>query len=98
MPGHAGPAAQFELLAPLNGLSGLHTLSLAVNEQTAGEGVRAVCQLTGLRQLKVNLPRLLADEQGLEHLRELAQLTQLTALTFDGTWARRASMGSQLHK
>jgi hypothetical protein len=38
-------------LAPFPGPSALHTLSLAVDEQTAGEGVQAVCQLTGLREL-----------------------------------------------
>jgi hypothetical protein len=77
-----------ELLALLQGLSGLHTLSLTVDERTAGERVPAVCQLTGLRRLTVSLPRF-ADVQEAPQLRQLTQLQQLTALTFDGPWAVR---------
>lgn len=71
-------------LAPLQGLSGLQTLSLAVDDHTAVEGVQAVCQLTGLRHLRMDLPRS-ADVHGLQ-LWQLMQLQQLTALTFHGPW------------
>jgi hypothetical protein len=74
----------------------LHTLSLAVDDHTAGEVLQAVCELTGLRQLNVHLPRF-ADVQGLP---QLLQLRQLTALTFDGPWAvigpqRKVSLSSK---
>jgi hypothetical protein len=53
--------------------------------------VPAVCQLTGLRELRVNLPRF-AHLEGLLQLRQLTQLQLVTALTFDGPCA---GIGSQ---
>jgi hypothetical protein len=45
--------------------------------------MQAVCQLTGLRELKIDLS-CFAD---VEKLPQLTQLQQLTTLTCDGPWA-----------
>jgi hypothetical protein len=67
-----------ERLSSLTGLSKLHTLCLAAH--TRVEGVEAVCQLTGLRELILDSPE---SPQGL--LLQLAQLKQLTHLYFSRT-------------
>jgi hypothetical protein len=72
-------------LASLTGLSRLHTLRLASRTQV--EGVEAVLQLTGLRELQLQSPE---SPAGLPL--QLAQLKQLTHLYFsrteaaDGLW------------
>jgi hypothetical protein len=65
------------LLPALQGLSGLHTLSLGASH--AAEPLDGVCQLTGLRELSV-YPR--DGAKGL--LLQLTQLKQLTALAYFG--------------
>jgi hypothetical protein len=68
-----------ELLAPLTGLSGLHTLRCNWGDATT-EVVQAVCQLTGLREV---------DVEECERIREeglLVQLTQLNQLTSLRLW------------
>jgi hypothetical protein len=72
------PAVQHsvQLLVALQGLSGLHTLHWG-DWVSAREGLEAVCQLTGLRQLSVSLPYDFEDWRVLQ----LTQLKQLTALT-----------------
>jgi hypothetical protein len=74
-----------ELLASLQELSELHTLSLTLDDHdhTAENGVQAVCQLTGLRELRMDLPCFV----DVTRLLQLTQLQQLTALTCDGPWA-----------
>jgi hypothetical protein len=65
-------------LAPLQRLTGLHTLVVGAAEQDDElEGVQALCQLTGLQELSVWVGR--AAES---RLLQLTQLTGLTALTF----------------
>jgi hypothetical protein len=66
-----------ELLAPLQGLSGLHTLRLNSDVPTDAE-LQAVCQLTGLRQLEVALPH--EATQAIM----LTQLKHLTRLVYEG--------------
>ena len=67
-----------ESLSQLQGLSELHTLCLAADHDTAGEGLQAVCQLTRLRELQVFWYE--AAEAGL--LLQLTQLSRLTSLHF----------------
>jgi hypothetical protein len=64
-----------KLLAPLTGLSSLQHLSVAPCDVST----EVVCQLTGLRQLKVTDP---SEAGGL--LLQLTQLQQLTSLTYRG--------------
>lgn len=61
-----------ERLAPLQNLSGLRKLKLA---STQDEGFEAVCQLTRLRELYLQVP---SNLEGL--LFQLAQLEKLTRL------------------
>jgi hypothetical protein len=69
-----------KLLVPLPGLSGLHTLHLdaSLDRGLEGKGLEAVCHLTGLRKLELHVPD--DTQEGL--LLQLAQLKQLTALTY----------------
>jgi hypothetical protein len=67
-----------ELLGPLRGLSGLHTLRVS-SRYSRRKALAAVCQLTGLRELEVYAP--LATTPG---LLQLAQLKQLTRLDYTG--------------
>ena len=74
-----------ELLAPLQGLSGLHTLRLDVSraELPAAEGLHAVSQLTGLKELDLHASSMsLHDAEGL--LLQLTQMQRLTKLTYYG--------------
>jgi hypothetical protein len=64
-----------ERLTPLAGLSGLHTLRL--HSYIRKDGLEAVCQLTGLRELTLGAP---GTAEGL--LLQLAQLKQLTRLDY----------------
>ena len=57
-----------ELLAPLQGLSGLHTLRLNAEVPTEAE-LQAVCQLTGLRELEGALPHKATEAIGLTQLK-----------------------------
>jgi hypothetical protein len=66
-------------LAPLQGLSGLHTLHLTAGGPRADGALKVVCQLTGLRELSLDVSRTQA-----EGLLQLTRLVQLTALTFWG--------------
>jgi hypothetical protein len=69
------------VLAPLRGLTGLHTLRLATDAAgEAAEGFEEVCQLTGLRRVDVMTHR--TAKEGL--LLQLAQLKQLTGLVYLG--------------
>jgi hypothetical protein len=69
------------VLAPLCGLSGLHTLRLATDTAgEAAEGFEEVCQLPGLRELHLKTHR--TAKEGL--LLQLAQLKQLTGLAYLG--------------
>jgi hypothetical protein len=74
-----------ELLAPLQGLSGMQELLLAAESEldpTAAEGLAALCQLTGLRALDL---RMFVPETAEERLLlQLTQLKQLTELTYRG--------------
>jgi hypothetical protein len=45
-----------ELLAPPQGLRGLHVLHLGNNEPS-GEGLEVACQLAGIRELEIRAPR-----------------------------------------
>jgi hypothetical protein len=65
-----------ELLASLQGLSGLQVLQCGWGEGTA-EGVQAVCQLTGLRELVVCGLECRQEEGSLLQLSLLQQLTML---------------------
>ena len=67
-----------ELLAPLQGLSGLHTLHFSAVHVAGPEAVQAVCRLSGLRKLAVNILDSENDSQG----ELLLQLTQLRCLTW----------------
>lgn len=78
-----------ELLAPLQGLSGLHTLTLSAEEDCddllVGAGFAEVClqvvaQLTTLRELRLWCPSLYSGE----NLLHLTQLRELTRLQFGG--------------
>jgi hypothetical protein len=68
-----------ERLAPLSGLSLLHTLHLATDDPTAAEGMETVCQLIGLRELQLHVP---CAVEGLPL--QLTQLQQLTSLAYKG--------------
>jgi hypothetical protein len=68
------------LLAQLQGLTGLHTLHCSADMIRPSEGVGAVCRLTGLRQLDISVPHAVTEEL----LLPLAQLQQLTSLTYFG--------------
>jgi hypothetical protein len=72
-----------QLLAPLQGLSELHTLHLVAADVTSA-CVGTVCQLTRLRQLKLQCSAL----QG--QVLQLAQLRQLTWLICNRGMGRRA--------
>jgi hypothetical protein len=79
-----------QLLAPLQELSGLHTLhlfpaSFAFDDLVEPERFVAVCQLTGLRELSLHTLYTPTTREGL--LRPLTQLQQLTRLEYEG--ARR---------
>ena len=65
-----------ELLAPLTGLSGLHTLECELGDATA-DVVQAVCRLTGLRELTVQGNGPMQQGGSLLHLTQLQQLTRL---------------------
>jgi hypothetical protein len=81
-----------ELLAPLQGLSGLHTLRLDDWQSAKAEGLQGLCQLTGLRELSVELHmqnltdvaqrvcEASFDSEDWRLLLKLTQLQQLTAL------------------
>jgi hypothetical protein len=69
-----GVCHSVELLGPLQGLSGLHTLRCKVARLRADKEFEAVCQLTGLRELDVSVPRMAGK------LLQLTQLSKLTAL------------------
>lgn len=72
-----------ELLAPLTGLTNLHHLGLcpAGNPPRTPPGLEVVVQLTWLKQL------FLTDPSGDDRLLlPLAQLQQLTHLTYSGRW------------
>jgi hypothetical protein len=62
-------------LAPLQQLTGLHTLAMGAENDDELEGVQALCQLTGLQRLELNL----YVPEGAEP--RFLQLTQLTRLT-----------------
>jgi hypothetical protein len=67
-----------ELLAPLQGLSGLQLLHMSCPDITAiCRVLQAVCQLTGLRELGVWGPWRIKDEGSLLQLTQLRQLTML---------------------
>ena len=82
-----------ELLAPLQGLSGLQELLWAADSEldpTAAEGLAALCQLTGIRALDVRMyvPKT-AEERLLLQLTQLKQLTKLTYRgPFNGGWGQ----------
>lgn len=79
-----------KLLAPLQGLSELSSLRLAVYDShlqltdmpQPGEVLNVVSQFTGLRQLLVRIPWVRSTTEG--RLLQLAALKQLTALTYAG--------------
>jgi hypothetical protein len=64
-------------LAPLQRLTGLHTLAVGAGEADDLEGVQTLCQLTGLHELGVYV-----SPAAEARLLQLTQLTRLTALTF----------------
>jgi hypothetical protein len=66
-----------EVMAALQGLSGLKGLSLTPAGPISGDGLQAVCQLTGLAHL-------LLDRCDTEDLLPLTQLHQLDALMWTG--------------
>ena len=73
------------LLPALQQLSGLYTLSLTLTDLTAAAGLQAVCQLTGLRKLKLQAAGGSCWDRDTEGwLLQLSQLQQLTALTYEG--------------
>jgi hypothetical protein len=74
------PQCKPQLLAPLQGLTGLHTLHMGGDEITADE-VQAAGQLTGLRELTL----LTLNSITAEVLLPLTELLQLTALRLRGT-------------
>jgi hypothetical protein len=82
-----------EFLAPLQGLSGLHTLRLGsrIQEEGGPPPVEAVAQLTGLRELTLSSPR---SGGGLLQLTQLQQLT-LLEFEFAGTVVRTFSCLTQ---
>jgi hypothetical protein len=63
-----------QLLAPLQALSRLHTLRLSSDKDTAEEVVQALCQLTMLRQLTMDVPRSVGMMPRLTKLKHLTQL------------------------
>jgi hypothetical protein len=65
-------------LAPLQGLSKLHTLMVGLQCAPAGEGLEVVGRMTGLRSLSLAVPG--AHKGG---LLQLSQLQELTKLTYD---------------
>ena len=69
-------------LAPLCGLSGLHTLSLGDILQCTEEDLEPVCQLTGLRELVIECCESRGTRERL--LLQLTQLKQLTYLEYSG--------------
>jgi hypothetical protein len=75
-----------ERLAPLSGLSVLHTLRLATDDPTAADGMETVCQLTGLRELHLHAPCMV---EGLPL--QLTQLQQLTQLHYKGDGGDRTN-------
>jgi hypothetical protein len=80
-----------ELLASLQGLSGLRTLLLS-HRQSAKMGFEAMCQLTGLRKLGVGV---LGGTKGDLRL-QMSRLKQLTALTYE--FGKVVSLKSQVGK
>jgi hypothetical protein len=66
------------LLAPLQGLNRLHTLSLSADDDVPVGAVQALCQLTRLQQLALDGP----GTEGL--FMRLTQLRRLTRLEFEG--------------
>ena len=72
-----------EQLAPLQGLSGLHTLYVSAGDASAG--IEVACQLTGLRELHLDCSREPPDDaEGL--LLQFTHLEQLTNLTIKEGW------------
>jgi hypothetical protein len=69
-----------ELLAPLQGLSSIHTLHMEPSWRNS-EGFQGVVNLTRLRKLKLVDPPNVANEL----LLQLTQLTQLTSLDYNGS-------------
>ena len=67
-------------LAPLRGLSMLHTLRCGTAQFCTGEGLEPVCQLTGLRELEVLCRDTRNIREGL--LLQLTQLKQMTKLDY----------------
>jgi hypothetical protein len=70
------------ILAPLQGLSGLHTLHLAPRKPVEKPLVE-LCQLTGLKQLHLDFPQSVWSLQR-ELAEYLTQMMQLTALSYRG--------------
>mgnify|MGYP001806927977 CR=1 FL=1 len=70
-----------EMLLALQGLSGLHILSLNVQ---VFDDVDAVCQLTGLRELTINVTVNSTVDACEGVLLQLTQLKQLTTLNYAG--------------
>jgi hypothetical protein len=64
-------------LAPLQRLTGLHTLVVGAGHADDLEGVQVLCQLTGLEELDLWVAR-----RAQAHILQLTQLTGLTALMF----------------
>jgi hypothetical protein len=68
-------------LAPLQGLSGLHTLHLSPSGVESVATLHLVCQLTGLRELTLQCN---SAAEGLQ-LQQLTALKQLTLLFYSGS-------------
>jgi hypothetical protein len=71
-----------DLLAAMQGLRELHTLSLIADATTAADRLHGLCQLTGLRDLDLSTPTNAQEEL----LLQLTQLRQLTALRYTGAY------------
>ena len=65
-----------ELLAPLQGLSGLQKLAVAASTKDTVEGLQSVCHLTRLKELELVITNL-ADPGVLLQMTQLKQLTRL---------------------
>jgi hypothetical protein len=77
-----------ETLGPLQGLTGLHTLRLAVLGTESAQGLQSVGELTGLRELTIG-----CNEDTKESiLRRLTLLQQLTKLDVGGLFTEPVNL------
>jgi hypothetical protein len=67
-----------DLLAPMQGLSGLHSLHLPTCSDEDVDDLHALCQLTGLRKLGLVFEGLAVEGLQLQLLTDLKQLTRLS--------------------